>query len=207
MGTIQKLRELTPVRALTLPEALRIAELQASRLLTISGITQPPVAEHIIAGLPRLQVERIKLAGLSGAAEWSHGRWLIILNGTEVPTRQRFSLAHEFKHVLDNPFIDVLYPRVHAMSPADRAEAVCDYFAGCLLMPRRWLTRHWKGGQQDSRTLAALYDVSGAAMRVRLTQIGLAVGNERHQPGTFNERLDASPNIYRRRQEDSPCPR
>lgn len=175
MGKVlSALRDVVPVRSLTVPEALRIAELQATKLLELSGITEPPVPEQIITELPRLQVERIKLVGLSGATQWSHGRWLIVINGGEIHTRQRFSLAHEFKHVIDNRFIAVLYPPAHGQSRRDREEQVCDFFAGCLLVPRMWLKRAWGNGQQDVRELAASFDVSQMAMRVRLMQTGLA---------------------------------
>ncbi len=52
-------------------------------------------------------------------------------------------------------------------------EQVCDYFAGCLLMPRGWLKRAYGGGTQDVAALAARFEVSQAAMQVRLNQIGL----------------------------------
>ncbi len=97
-----------------------------------------------------------------------------MLNGSELPTRQRFSLAHEFKHVLDNRFIEVLYPPTAGMDRHQRGEQICDYFAGCLLMPRMWLKRSWATDTQDVRTLAGQFDVSQMAMRVRLMQIGLA---------------------------------
>ncbi len=172
-SVLTALRDVVPVRALTVPEAMRIAELHATKLLDLSGISEPPVPEQIITELPRVQVERVKLAGLSGAAQWSHGRWLIVLNGGEIPTRQRFSLAHEFKHVIDNRFHGMLYPATHGQTRREREEQVCDFFAGCLLMPRTWLKRAWGGGQQDVRQLAATFDVSQMAMRVRLMQTGL----------------------------------
>jgi Zn-dependent peptidase ImmA (M78 family) len=196
------LRDLVPIRALTLVEALRIAELQAMRLLELTGIKTPPVPETIISGLPRIQVERIKLAGLSGAAEWSHGRWLIVINGAESRGRQRFSLAHEFKHVLDNPFIAVLYPPVHGMSDHDRAEQICDYFAGCFLMPRQMIKREWGVGMQDVASLARRFAVSRTAVQVRLLQIGLSQPYDRDNGATGGTRRP-----YRRlaEKEDAPC--
>ncbi|MFL6136720.1 MAG: ImmA/IrrE family metallo-endopeptidase [Frankiaceae bacterium] len=181
--TITTLRDRMPIRPLTLTEALRMAELQAIQLLELSEITAPPVPERIITELPRVQVERIKLAGLSGAAQWSHGRWLIILNGAEPASRQRFSLFHEFKHVLDNPFIHVLYPPTDHTTSKERAEQVCDFFAGCALIPRTWLKREWASGHQDVRQLADRFAVSQAAMRVRLLQTGLTAEAQRCDTG------------------------
>jgi Zn-dependent peptidase ImmA (M78 family) len=118
-------------------------------------------------------------APASGATQWSQGRWLILLNGADPAGRQRFSLAHEFKHVLDHPFIGELYPATRSMSSRERAEQVCDYFAACLLMPRLWLKRSWTTGTQDLRPLAHQFEVSRTAMRVRLLQIGLTQPAER----------------------------
>jgi Zn-dependent peptidase ImmA (M78 family) len=170
---ITALRDIMPIRPLSFAEALRTAELQATKLLELSGLSEPPFPESIISELPRVQVERIIPAPASGASQWSRGRWLILLNGSETAGRQRFSLAHEFKHVLDNPFIDVLYPPSGGLSRHERAEQVCDYFAGCLLIPRRWMKRSWTTGTQEPRALARQFDVSKQAIQVRLLQIGL----------------------------------
>jgi Zn-dependent peptidase ImmA (M78 family) len=167
---------------LTHPEALRVAELQATKLLVLSGVTAPPFPESAIADLPRIQVERIFPAPSAGATQWSHGRWLIVLNGADTHGRQRFSLGHEFKHVLDNPFIDVLYPGDERMTSQERAEQVCDYFAACLLMPRPWVKRAWTTNP-NPRALARRFDVSLQAMRVRLEQMGLAKPVPRHLTG------------------------
>lgn len=172
--TIRALRDMVPIRPLTQAEALRIAELQATKLLALEGVLNPGVPEGIIAKQPRLQIERVPLGDTSGATEWSHGRWLILLNNQESATRQRFSLAHEFKHVLDNPFVRVLYPPIRGMSTAERRERACDHFAACLLMPRSWVKHlYCDDGIQDLRRLAYRFDVSQAAMRYRLNQIGL----------------------------------
>jgi Zn-dependent peptidase ImmA (M78 family) len=170
---IGTLRDLMPIRPLTFTESLRLAELQASKFLALSGVEADALPEIAISGLPRLQVERMSPAPVSGATQWSRGRWLIVLNGSEPRARQRFSLAHEFKHILDNPFIDILYPATSSMTSSERAEQVCDYFAGCLLMPRLKVKRAWRSGEQSSRGLARHFDVSQAAMTFRLRQIGL----------------------------------
>jgi Zn-dependent peptidase ImmA (M78 family) len=171
--TIQILRDAVPVRALTFSESLRVAELQASKLLALAGITEPSVPESVIAQLPRIQIERMSPAPVSGATHWSHGRWLIVVNGSEPRTRQRYSAMHEFKHILDNPFIEYLYPATSEMTTSERAEQICDYFAACVLVPRIWLKRAWVGGDQSAASLARRFDVSRAAMSVRLRQIGL----------------------------------
>jgi Zn-dependent peptidase ImmA (M78 family) len=171
---------MVPVRPLTVAESLRIAERQAIRLRTFTTATAPALPETVISELPRIQVERMTPAPSSGASQWSRGRWLILLNGSEPLGRQRFSLAHEFKHILDSPFVQVLYPAVRNQSEAERREAVCDYFAACLLMPRALLRVTWYEGTQDLRTLARRFEVSRQAMQVRLMQLRLTAPTGRH---------------------------
>ena len=108
-GVLASLRDFVPIRPLSRTEAYRIAELQATRFLRLVGTTGAPVNERIISELPKVQVQRFSPLPVSGATQWSNGRWMILLNGNESRTRQRFSLAHEFKHIVDHRFIDILY--------------------------------------------------------------------------------------------------
>jgi Zn-dependent peptidase ImmA (M78 family) len=154
---------------LSAAEVLRHAELQASGLLQLAGVTEPPVEESIIADLPRIRVERVEPARVQAAATWSHGRWLVLINGAMSQGRQRFSLAHEFKHILDHPSVSTLYRNADECVP----EQACDYFAACLLMPRRWLRQAWAEGIRDVHVLARRFGVSPVAVKIRLLQIGL----------------------------------
>jgi len=173
-NVIQQLRDLVPLRALTTTEAMRVAELQANRMRRVLDIAEPTFPESAISELPRVQVERMTPSPVSGAAQWSRGRWLILLNGAEPNGRQRYSLAHEFKHVLDNPFVKLIYPSQDGVSSYDRAERICDYFAACLLMPRTEVKRQFcDEGVQDLLRLSRRFEVSQMAMQVRLNQIGL----------------------------------
>jgi Zn-dependent peptidase ImmA (M78 family) len=170
-STITRLRDLVPLRRLTTAEALRVAEAQANRLLRLSGAVEPPIGEDIIAALPHIQIERVVPAKAQAAAEWSNGRWLILLNGAMSRGRQRFSLAHELKHILDHPFVTILYPRRDECT--ELAEQACDYFAACLLMPRRWLRQAWAEGDRDVYALTRRFGVTPQAVKVRLLQVGL----------------------------------
>jgi IrrE N-terminal-like domain len=173
-NVIRQLRDVVPLRPLTVAEAMRVADLQTSRFLRLVGVESAPVPESVISELPRVRVERMTPAPVSGAAQWTRGCWLILLNGAEPMVRQRFSMAHEFKHVLDSPFIEYLYPDRQGQTARDRAEQICDYFAACLLMPRAWVKQiYCNDGVQNLRRLSQRFDVSSMAMRVRLMQLGL----------------------------------
>lgn len=182
-GIITRLRDFVPIRLLTREEALRIAEHQALRFLELADVTFPPVPESVITELPRLRVERLSPIPVSGSTHWVWPHWVIVLNGAEPITRQRFSLAHELKHVLDDRFIHVLYNGVDERDRAAWIEQVCDYFAGCLLIPRPWLKRAYTSGVQRLPDLATRFGVSQAAMQVRLNQIGLVDPAPRHDSG------------------------
>ena len=174
-GVIRQVRDLMPLRPLSMVERYGLAERQALRLLNLSGVTRPPVPDTIISQLPKIQVERITLldSATAGMTEWAHGRWLIMINVGGVKGRQRFSLAHEFKHVLDSPFLQTIYPATDSLSSKVQAEPICDYFASALLMPRAWVKRSFGHGHQSPRNLAAEFEVSLQAMQFRLLQLGL----------------------------------
>lgn len=184
---IANVRALMPGRALHEHEARSLAERQAQRLSQLLDLEGPIVDLAAAAGLPRIDVRFQAGLPVSGFSEWSRSRWVIAINLDDHWTRQRFTLAHELKHVLDNPYIEVLYPGRDGKPSHQRAEAICDYFAACLLMPRPAVKRAWGQGHQRVEDLAAHFGVSQAAMGLRLFQLGLTTGRSRC-PGTSDVR-------------------
>src|SRR5438132_5978671 len=91
------LRELVPRRRLTYAESLRIAELQANRLLELFDVRGPLVPGELVSELPRIEIRYLPVLPVSGSAHWDGGRWIITLNASEAYVRRRFSLMHEFK--------------------------------------------------------------------------------------------------------------
>jgi Zn-dependent peptidase ImmA (M78 family) len=174
-SVITQLRDLVPIRPLTRLEALKIAELQAIRFRELVGALDPSLPEEAISGLPRVQVERTWAPAMVDAVtQWSHGRWLVALNNAKPAVRQRFSLAHELKHILDDRFIRIIYNGV--ADPRERhdwIELVCHHFAACLLMPRPLIKQHFYSGVQRTADLALLFDVSQEAMQRRLQDLQL----------------------------------
>jgi Zn-dependent peptidase ImmA (M78 family) len=171
---LERLRAIVPRRGLSPAEARYIAERQAATLLAHAGLERPAVPESIVTDLPFVRVARRPGFPTSGMATQTDTGWVIVLRAEEAKVRQRFSLIHEFKHVLDDPFIEWLYPTKNGYSPEDRAEHICDHFAACLLMPRTWIKRDWAGGGiQGIDRLARRYNVSRVAMAVRLSELRL----------------------------------
>jgi hypothetical protein len=163
MSVLAALRQLVPHRHLNLDEARRIAEWQAHRLRLLFEIDGPIFPHEIICNLPRMQVEFDTDLPVSGSAHWNGNAWVILLNGLEGYNRQRFSLAHEFKHVLDHSVKNFLYH-----DEGKQAEQVADYFAGCLLMPKQHVKRLYYQGVQKPSELAAAFHVSPKAMQFPL---------------------------------------
>ncbi len=175
---LRELRAAMPRRPLTVDEGLLVAEHQAALLRwQLASTSTPTLPTRALAGLPFLTVTRRPGLAKSAMAIKTEQGWVIVLRADEPQARQRFSLAHEIKHVLDDELLervpDGLYHSGNGGARGRRAERVCDFFAGCLLIPKQLLRRDWTARSQDPAVLARRYDVSRSAMEVRLHQIGL----------------------------------
>ncbi len=164
-----------PSRSLRPHEALRLAELQANRLRTLLDVADRPGFDlYLLGALPRVDIKIDKSVTASGSTQWLYGAWRIRINASEPLVRQRFTLAHEFKHLLDAPLLTTTYRDLQSRIDAvQQIEQICDYFAACLLMPKRWVKRLWGEGEHDLALLAGVFDVSTVAMRRRLETLGL----------------------------------
>lgn len=167
------LRSLQPERSLTWSEAHSIAERQAALLLDLLFVAEPPVPQFVISSLPGIVVDRRSDWPTSGMSVKARSHWRIVVKSDEPRQRQRFTLAHEFKHVLDDPVIDATHRHLKPHRKHERAERICNYFAACLLMPRPWIKHDWYSGLQDIAALARRYYVSEQAMTTRLRELGL----------------------------------
>ena len=118
---------------------------------------------------------------MSGSAHWDGGFWVISVNGTEYTLRQRFSVMHEFKHILDHPVRSFIVGE-GKLTADDVAEKVADYFSACVLMPKAWVKSAYCTKTQSVEELAELFGVSQKAMSYRLSQLGLTVQVDRCRP-------------------------
>ena len=176
---LASLRLLVPVREASFDEALRVAEQQAQRLLRRLNIQDGPVSDDLLLDLPRIAIEYVSNLPTSGCSFWDSQRrsWIVQVNADEPPTRQRFTMFHEYKHIIDHGRTAQLYGTT--ADAARYAEQAADFFAGCVLMPRPFLKRAWGNGLQTPAALAAHFDVSPVAAEVRISQIGLATKRDR----------------------------
>lgn len=178
-GLVRELRAMVPLRPLGLSEAYGLAERQATKTLELLGIRQPGTSLGWITDLPRVDVKlvpRYQMNGLSGVTSYSRGRYLVLVNKNDAHARRRWTLAHEFKHLLDYTKAKAMYQQLGFGDNARQAqqiERVCDHFAASLLMPRMWVKRAYSNGIQEVAALAGLFNVSEEAMHIRLVFLGI----------------------------------
>ncbi len=166
---ITQLQKLVPRRRMNRNEALAVAEQQAHRLRQLLGIDYPAINDRQLRTIPGVVIERVPNLEVSGATQQVRDLWIILINHDDVAVRQRFTIAHELKHIFDHPAREASQDS----QPKWLIERICDYFAACLLMPRPWIKRAWTAGIQDTQQLAEAFDVSHTAIRIRLQQVGL----------------------------------
>lgn len=170
---IGRLRDLMPKRAISWSEAHNVAERQAELLLRLNHVDEPAVPQFVISSLPGIVVDWRANWPTSGMVVEAGSHWRIVLRSSEGRQRQRFTLAHEFKHVLDDEVIDLMSRHLEPGQRRERAERLCNHFAASLLMPRAWIKHDYCTGMQRPRDLARRYFVSVEAMTTRLSELGL----------------------------------
>lgn len=167
---LRSLRAMTPQCQLSFDDTKQLAERQAHQLRQLVAESghdlSNGVEEHHLTSLPRLKVVREALP-TSGLSYWNGSEWVIVLNEEQSPARQRFTLFHEFKHILDHGAATRLYADEY------QAERAADFFAGCVLMPKPALKQVFCNLTQNIDRLAAHFGASQQAIRVRLEQTGL----------------------------------
>lgn len=182
---VLKLRQPTPMRPVTYYEAINIAKLQARKARHLLAMTAPHADLSWILALPGVRVEALPLheireiagADASGLTKRLRGGgYFIGVNKNASHTHRRFTLAHEFKHLLDYPYVKTLYGRLGQGDEEQhhrKLERIADTFAAHFLMPSTLLKQVWTTPLQDIPALAGLFAVSEQAMRIRLENEGL----------------------------------
>lgn len=176
---VRTVRTMVPLRPLGLSEAYGLAERQATKTLELLGIRHPGESLGWVTELPRVDVKlvpRYQMNGLSGVTNYSHGRYLVLVNKNDAHARRRWTVAHELKHLLDYTKAKTMYKQLGYGDEArreQRIERICDHFAASLLMPRMWVKRAYGNRIQDITALAGLFNVSEEAMHIRLQYLGI----------------------------------
>jgi Zn-dependent peptidase ImmA (M78 family) len=134
-------------------------------------------------------------SGISGSISKEGDQYVIYVNAKQSPRRQRFTIAHEIGHYLqDKPYLDeadeILNPSKKAIlartdtGPASlvgnevrKREYSADQFAGNLLMPETTFKEVWTSAQ-CLKDVADYFGVSEMAANVRAALLGLGYFDE-----------------------------
>ena len=162
-------------RPLRFSEALHLAELQARRLLEIASVSALSVSSRVITDLPQIRIVDDPRLPLAGASHWdpSATQWVIRLNPTDSAAQRRFTLLHEFKHILDFGGPGLRPIDGHPACTDRLAEQIADHFATCVLLPNQLIREAWASRPSEIAGLAARCDAPSSATRSRLIQLGL----------------------------------
>ncbi|MGW5663281.1 helix-turn-helix domain-containing protein [Streptomyces sp. NPDC003758] len=154
-----------------------LARLTAAGSPTVGGLDTADLLQAMERAFG-VDVAKINLPnGIDGAAWQVDGFRLIMIARTEVPTRQRFTLAHELGHILARDAQDLL-TETH-LSPGhqkDLTEVRANVFAANLLMPRSEISSAVREGELTDEQLISLvvrFQVSPSALAARLGQLGV----------------------------------
>jgi len=166
-------------------EARRLCEYAIEDQVALGSAERGRVAKDIRRAIERLGVlvlkdSRLGKYGVRGVTLFANPLPVIVF-GTEAPTAQAFTLAHELGHiVLQQSAISGPPTARNGANEAERSERWCDEFAGAFLIPEPALGKIWakpnrpnpKIGDDALRQLANTFSVSQHAMLIRLVQLG-----------------------------------
>jgi len=171
---LTSLRELIPDHELSLAELLTLIERQAVALRTLARIQTDVLPSRVVAGQPSLRIEDTDLP-IAGYRYWDphQRRWVICLNRDAPEVARRFTLLHEFAHILWHGSESRLFPGMEPINLDRLAEHAADIFAGEALMPRRLVASAHQRGLRTPSQLARHFNVSTDTVLWKLAQMDL----------------------------------
>jgi hypothetical protein len=171
---LTSLRALIPARELSLAELFALIERQAGTLRALARIQTDVLPTQVVAAQPSFWIEDTELP-VSGYSYWDphRHRWVICLNRDEREASRRFTLLHEFAHILWHGYGPRLFPNMPLANRQRLAEHAADTFAGEALMPKALVTRAHRRGLHTPAQLAEHFGVSTDAMLWKLAQVDL----------------------------------
>lgn len=170
-------------------EARRLCGYPIDDQIALGSAERGRVAKDIRAAIERLGIlvlkdSRLSKYGVRGLTLFTEPLPIIIF-GTEAPTAQAFTLAHELGHIaLQQSAISGHPTAREAKTEAHRFERWCDEFAGAFLIPADALAKIWAKPNQPNpqigddalRQIANQFSVSQHAMLIRLVQLHYVAG-------------------------------
>jgi hypothetical protein len=171
---LSELRAVLPDHELNLAELLVLLDQLAGRLRAVTSTVTDVLPIDVISSQSPFRFEDTDLP-LSGFSFWDSEahQWVIRLNEDESEHMRRFTIFHEFGHILWHGWETKLFPRLAKINRDRLAEHAADIFAGEALMPKSHVTRLYRAGVRDPAALAHHFEVSTSTMRWKLAQMDL----------------------------------
>jgi hypothetical protein len=154
----------------------------ARRLIAKLSLKPPIDVKSLVEARADLTIKNIPIEGVDGISldlKTPGKKARVVLNGSNPPTRQRFTLAHELGHLLipwhTGSIIDHVDPtQKHVADNYWELESEANAFAGELLVPSQWVTQllaETADMAKLHKRIARECDVSLHAAAIRLSQL------------------------------------
>jgi len=158
-----------------LGKPLQLIERLANKYLKNGKVCEPPVPVKLALLVdPEYEVEirSVPLKSYHGAIWHLKDKWVIQLKSGDSSMINRHTLFHEAFHILAHCGSNTPVFRKRGGMQGSFNEALADYFASCILMPREWVKGKW-AEVKDVGKMAKIFDVPQVTMWLRLRQLGL----------------------------------
>ncbi len=139
----------------------------AEDILALFDIKEPPVPSSLVKKLfPDSEIQVTPFhPDAFGFSFPKNGKWYVLLNQGLSVGAKRFTLFHEFYHMLQN---NPGYNKETEEGMVEERKA--EYFAACLLMPARWFRKYWEK-YHDIEKMSEKFLVSRKAVEIRLKSL------------------------------------
>ena len=169
---LRRLRRLQPQRPLTLNEAVSVAELQAHRLLHITGINRAPIPEAVFSALSRVDVRYSADLPVAGMVHWSNDCWLIQVRDSDHPTTSGSPSATSSTTSCASS-TSRSPPTKPSTAGTSNASKNVSPTTRARLHPQPLLQRYYTSGVQDPTALADIFQVPEPIIHLRLRELGI----------------------------------
>ena len=152
----------------------KLVETLAQSMLRVGRVRCLPVPTGLVSLADEhhpIEVRLVPLTANHGAIWRLEDGWVIQLNENDPPVRRRFTLFHEAFHILAHGRTTPVF-RKRGVEVGSFNELLADYFAACILAPRKWAEEKWSEVENLDR-MSEIFDVRDTAMWIRLKTLSL----------------------------------
>ena len=151
----------------------KFVEKLANTQLNRAKVRSVPVPTELVFQVDEqhpIEVQLLPIKSCHGVL-WRKRGWVIQLRADDSPAVRRLTLFHEAFHILAHSRTTPVF-RKRGIQRGSYNEMLADYFAICILMPRKEMREKWSE-INDLDVMTGAFDVPKSAMLFRLTELGL----------------------------------